>query len=136
MLVTGPHGDAQVLSSHSDEHQLVAHARSRISEDIGYTPVPFEASITVFNADAGFGESRVRRFLCWCQLISGFPLLFSLAFDGRHDHSIPDLQPLKATVRANGQGLLAGPRVAQRDKTKQANSKENEEISLKRQKGK
>ena len=108
MLVTGPHGDAQVLSSHSDEHQLIAHARSRISEDIGHTPVPFEASITVFNADAGFGESRVRRFLCWCQLISGFPLLFSLAFDGRHDHSIPDLQPLKATVRANGQGLLAG----------------------------
>ncbi len=63
--------------------------------------------MAVFTADAGFGQSRVRLFLCWGQLISGFPLLFSLAFDGRHDHRLPDLQPLKATVSANGEGLLA-----------------------------
>ena len=87
---------------------MVAHARSRISEDIGHTPVSFEASIAVFNADASFGESRVRRLLCWCQFISWFPLLFARAFEGRHNHRIPQIQPLKTTVRANGQGLLAG----------------------------
>src|SRR5947209_2243860 len=92
------------MQTHGNEHQSIAYTLASISQDLGHTAVALETSIAVFNADAGLSESSVVLFLRWGQFVSGFSLLFALAFD-RCDHCcIAQFEPLKSAVGTDGNG--------------------------------
>ena len=87
------------MQPHGNEHELVAYALAGISQNLGHTMVALETGIAVFNADTRFGQSSVVLFLCWGQFLSGFSLLFPLAFDGGAHHGLAHFEPLRIRYR-------------------------------------
>src|SRR5437588_2001992 len=96
------------MQTHGNEHQSIAYALAGISQDLGHTAVALETSIAVFNADTRFGQSSVVLFLCWGQFLSGFSLLFALAFDGGDHHGLAHFEPLKAAIGTDENGSRTG----------------------------
>src|SRR6266699_5126377 len=92
------------MQTHGNEHQSVAYALAGVSQDLGHTAVALETSIAVFNADAGLSESSVVLFLRWGQFVSGFSLLFALAFHGGDHHGLAQFEPLQSAVGTEGNG--------------------------------
>jgi len=95
------------VQPHRHHGEGIAHALAGISQDLGHRVIPFEARITVFDADPLLGERTIVLFLLCGEFAFWLSFLGRFALRRRGHHSLSNLQALKATISLEWDGRLA-----------------------------